>query len=173
MKINPNCFVLLQDFFIAEDQYKLLKECFDLTENDWENAFQLISDFGCSDEYNEQFKRYYQGWKTNPSNFFNPKEWVDELEAELKRDKSDNIKEDIDWEISALFYDEWYETFSEIHNSLMQVIESIDNKVSNQVQQLKKLGITLKICLDDFVDKEDFLVKALEINKQSNSYQTT
>jgi len=173
MKINPNCFELLKDFFTAEDQYKLLKECFDLTEDDWEKAFQLIADFGCSEEYNEQFKRYYQGWETNPSNFFNPKEWVDELEAELKRDKSDNTKEDIDWEITALFYDEWYESFSEIQNSLMQVIESIEIEVSHQVEQLKALGINLKICFDDFIDKEDFLAKALKINQNSNSYQPT
>jgi len=133
MKINPNCFELLKDFFTAEDQYKLLKECFDLTEDDWEKAFQLIADFGCSEEYNEQFKRYYQGWETNPSNFFNPKEWVDELEAELKRDKSDNTKEDIDWEITALFYDEWYESFSEIQNSLMQVIESIERTIKTSI----------------------------------------
>ena len=85
MKINPNCFDLLKDFFIAENQYKLLKECFDPTESDWEKAFQLIADFGCSEEYNEQFKRYYQGWKTNPSISSIQKNGLMNLKQNLKK----------------------------------------------------------------------------------------
>ena len=172
MKINPNCFDLLKDFFIAEDQYKLLKECFDLTEDDWEKAFQLISDFGCSEEYNEQFKRYYQGWKTNPSNFFNPKEWVDELEAELKRDKSDNIKEDIECEIVCLFCDEWCEFFSVFNHNILEPLWDIYNKISDKNDYLSKwMGVKVMPCFDDYKDKKSFLESTEEINTKSNSYQ--
>ena len=172
MKINPNCFDLLKDFFIAEDQYKLLKECFDLTEDDWEKAFQLISDFGCSEEYNEQFKRYYQGWETNPSNFFNPKEWVDELEAELQKGKPEKTVNDIDFEIVCLFCDEWYETFSVFNHNILEPLWDIYNKTLDKNDFLSKwMGVNVMPCFDDYKYKNTFLKSVEEINSKSNSYQ--
>jgi hypothetical protein len=171
MKINLNCFDLLKDFFIAEDQYKLLKECFDLTESDWKKAFQLIADFGCSEEYNEQFKRYYQGWKTNPSNFFNPKEWVDELEAELKKDKQEESVNDIECEIVCLFCDDWYETFSVFNHNILEPLWDIYNNTSSQNYHLNKwMGVKVMPCFDDYKYKQSFLEDFEKINSISNSY---
>jgi len=172
MKINPNCFTLLEDFFIAEDQYKLLKECFDLTEEDWEKAFQLISDFGCSEEYDLQFNRYYQGWRTNPSNFFNPAEWVDELEEELKKDKSEGTIRDIECKIFSLFIDEWYETFSCFNHNILKHLWEIDANNSNSIGFLKKyMRVKVKPCFVDSWEMQSFLENAVDINKKSNSYQ--
>ena len=171
MKINPNCFILLEDFFVVEDQYKLLKECFDLTEEDWGKAFQLISDYGCSEEYDLQFNRYYQGWRANASNFFNPAEWVNELRDELQKDKSDDEIIDIEDDCQEEVFD-WYQEFSSFNNNVLAPLWSIHNSASDKNDYLSKwVGIKIKPCFDNYKSKQSFLEYAIEINKKSNSYQ--
>lgn len=62
MKINPNYKELLADFITVEEPDEILKECFVLEYEDWDSAFELISQFGCSKEHEAQFQRYYSSW---------------------------------------------------------------------------------------------------------------
>jgi len=171
MKINPNCFALLEDFFITDDQFGLLRDCFDLTEDDWEKAFELISDFGCSKDYEEQFERYYQGWKTNPSNFMEPTEWVDELEAELKKDKSEDDEIDIEDDCQRNVF-EWYESFSTFSKNIIEPLQDIQCSLSSKKAYLDYSGVKMKLCFDDYKYKNSFIEFIEKVNKESNSYQT-
>lgn len=171
MKINPECFTFLEDFFITDNQYGLLRDCFDLTDEDWGKAFQLISDFGCSEEYDLQFNRYYQGWRTNPSNFFNPAEWVDELEEELKKEKSKDDAIDIEDDCQELF--DWHEQFSSLSNNILAPLLEIDSSLSYKKENLEWFGVKMKLCFDDYKYKNSFIEFIEEVNKKSNSYQTT
>jgi len=170
MKINPNCFALLEDFFISDDQYGLLRDCFDLTEDDWEKAFELISDFGCSDAYAKQFRRYYQGWKTNPSNFMEPTEWVDELEAELKKEKSEDDEIDIEDDCKHMF--DWYEEFSCFSNNILIPILEVKSSLSHKKRVLDHFEVKIKLCFDDYKFKNTFIEFIEKVNMKSNSYQT-
>ncbi|NBV28132.1 hypothetical protein EBS02_03805 [bacterium] len=107
MKINPNYKEILADFFTVEEPDDILKKCFALEYEDWDNAFELISQFGCSEEYEAQFQRYYSSWSKG-LNYYEPSEWIRELEQELKHNKKDeHIIKDIDDEIVSRFEDNW------------------------------------------------------------------
>lgn len=172
MKINPNCFNLLEDFFVVEDQHKLLKECFDLTEEDWNKAFQLISDHGCSEEYELQFYRYYQGWRSSALVFFNPAEWVNELRDKLLKDKSDDEIVDIEDDCQELF--DWHQEFSSFNTNVLIPLWDIHNSALHMNDYLSKcMGIKAKPSFDNYKFKKSFLDYAADINKKSNTYQTT
>ena len=144
MKINPNYKELLADFFIVEEPDEILKKCFALEYEDWDNAFELISQFGCSEEYEAQFKKYYSSW-SNGFNYYEPSEWVRELDEQLKYNKQDeDVIRDIDAEIVDRFEDAWNEEYSAFYQGIIKPLLKLKENYS-ELMLLQMQGLQIKV----------------------------
>jgi hypothetical protein len=149
MKINPNYKELLADFITVEDPDEILKECFALEYEDWENAFELISQFGCSEEYEAQFKRYYSSWSKGFS-YYEPSEWVRELEDKLMENQTeDEVKSDIEFEIIVRFGEAWNEEYSSFYDNIIKPLEKLKENYS-ELMLLQMNGVEIKVDFSEY-----------------------
>lgn len=146
MKINPDYKNLLAYILTVEDPEDILKECFALECEDWDNAFDLIEKFGCSNVYEERFSRLYKRWSLVNGGYFEPFEWLQELETEMKENKTNEEEKNIDDFIVNNF--EWEEEYGDFYKEIIKPLLKMNDEVYLKCLHLGSFKVNIDLIVD-------------------------